>query len=577
MTVAIRTRWRPAIDLEPFDVGSALLMAILLFLIFTTFREYAISNDEGLQQHYGELIIAYYKSGFADKSVFGFGNLYLYGGLFDILAVLIAHILPFDPYEIRHVMSALSGLGGIAAAWATARMIAGPRAGLLAALALTICGVWYGGMFNHTKDVPFASAMMGASFFLLRAGRELPNPRWSDVLWFGIFLGCALGLRATGLLMIAYFLGVILLRSWTAGKGGRIDRVHHGVRCLAQFVPAFALGYLIMVASWPWASLDLLNPVRAIFAFAHFQYPIRTILAGQVYLMSEVPRWYDAEYLAIKLPLLVLIEAGLAVAWSAWSAVGTTSSSSTRSPKSLAVGGPKGRPALEIGMLAITILFPLSCQIAGHGPSFTGMRHFLFVVPPLAVLAGIGTHASLSILESQPRGIAFSAYLAVASAFVWNAITLIKLHPYEYLFYNPLVGGLEGASRRYVTDYWVDIMPVAVKDLERYIDKADPQGNLRPLRFSVGVCGERVSFEHEADRRLQWTPDWDHADFFIAPTHMNCDQVLRGKIVSTIETDGIPIGVVKDLRGISAQARWSPVEIAHDPAKSSNAVTGSHG
>ena len=54
--------------------------------------------------------------------------------------------------------------------------------------------------------------------------------------------------------------------------------------------------------------------------------------------------------------------------------------------------------------------------------------------------------------------------------------------------------------------------------------------------------------------------------FFIAPTHMNCDQVLRGRIVNVTERIGVPIGVVKDLRGISAQARWAPVEMAHHPS-----------
>jgi Dolichyl-phosphate-mannose-protein mannosyltransferase len=149
---------------------------LLLCLVGLTFKQYAISNDEGLQQHYGELIIAYYASGFADRSVFGFDNLYLYGGLFDIVAVLLQHLLPFNPYDVRHVLSALAGLGGIVAVWAAGRMIAGPRAGFIAAVALAICGVWYGGMFNHTKDVPFTSAMMGATFFLLRAARDLPTP-----------------------------------------------------------------------------------------------------------------------------------------------------------------------------------------------------------------------------------------------------------------------------------------------------------------------------------------------------------------------------------------------------------------
>ena len=40
-----------------------------------------------VQHHYGELILNYYASGFKDQSVFHFENLYLYGGLFDIIAV----------------------------------------------------------------------------------------------------------------------------------------------------------------------------------------------------------------------------------------------------------------------------------------------------------------------------------------------------------------------------------------------------------------------------------------------------------------------------------------------------------
>ena len=61
-------------------------------------------------------------------------------------------------------------------------------------------------------------------------------------------------------------------------------------------------------------------------------------------------------------------------------------------------------------------------------------------------------------------------FAAISLAFVWDAATLVRLHPYEYLFYNSFVGGLEGASRRYATDYWVNIMPAAVQDLERYLD-----------------------------------------------------------------------------------------------------------
>jgi len=66
-----------------------------------------------------------------------------------------------------------------------------------------------------------------------------------------------------------------------------------------------------------------------------------------------------------------------------------------------------------------------------------------------------------------------------------------------------------------------------------------------PATLTVAVCGERVSFENEADRRLQFTRDWSHADFFIAPTHMNCDQVLRGRIVNVMDIQQIDMRLLR--------------------------------
>src|SRR5580698_2175897 len=138
------TRWIARVD--AYDVATVVLIAALVVLALCTFKDYAISNDEGVQHHYGELIIAYYASGFRDLGVFNFQNLYLYGGLFDIFAVWLSHLVPINPYDLRHILCALIGIGGIGAAAATARLIAGPRAALIAAVALSVCGVWYGTM-----------------------------------------------------------------------------------------------------------------------------------------------------------------------------------------------------------------------------------------------------------------------------------------------------------------------------------------------------------------------------------------------------------------------------------------------
>lgn len=514
-----------------YDAATGVLLTGLLVVALATLKAYAISNDEEVQQRYGELIIAYYLSGFRDQSLFHFSNLYLYGGLFDIVAVLVERALPFlDPYLVRHVLSALTGVAGIAGAWATARLIAGPRAGAIAAFALAVTGCWYGAMFNHTKDIPFAAAMIWAIYFLLCASRGLPHPRQRDVIGFGLMLGAALGIRVLGLLLVGYVAFAILaqLTQRHATPRAQLGFFAESVVVLA---PSLFIGYGIMLIAWPWSALSPLNPIRGLIDFGQFHYQIRTLLAGQVYTMADVPRWYVPAYIVIRLPLFVLIGAVAAIALSCW----RRQISSTRRTETL--------------LLAAMALFPIACQVLDDGPAFTGLRHFLFVIPMFAAMAGIGFDTLLHRFQSQTPVLARCAMATIAGALTWNAAQLVRLHPYENLYYNPLVGGLAGAAGRYATDYWVSIMPEAVESLESYVAALDRRIQ-HPDRYMVAVCGERLPFEKEANSRLQWTADWTKAEFFIAPTHMNCDRVLNGYEITRITRLGTRIGVVKDRRAL---------------------------
>jgi hypothetical protein len=525
---------RTATRLDPFDAASLALLAVLFVLVLVTFRDYAITNDEWIQHRYGELIVAYYKSGFTDRSVFGLDNLYLYGGLFDIVAVLLSHVVALDAFDLRHLMCAMIGVAGLGSAIATARMIGGSRAGLIAGVALAVCGSWYGTMFHHSKDIPLAAAMAGALYFLLRAARDLPNPQMRHVIGFGALTGAALGIKVLGLLLLGY-VGIAILISIPEPMIRTPWQARTFIwRSLVRLVPALALAYGIMIVTWPWSALSPLNPIRGLFSFAEFHYNIRTVLDGTVYRMATIPRIYVPVYILIKLPLLMLAGAALAMIFAAL-------------PK-LANGVIAYRARREIGVVAVAALFPVLCEVILHGPAFCGLRHFLFVLPPLAILAGVGLDSLLKRV-SGIRLLAPVALAVVLVGFSWNAITLYRLHPYEYLVFNPLVGGLEGASRRYATDYWFTIMPEAVDGLEAYLARTEPAESRDPNHsYSVAICGERASFLKKAKPHLHWAEVWETADFFIAPTHMNCDRDSQGKIVATVRRLGVPLGYVKDQR-----------------------------
>ena len=535
---------RPLTSSECYGLLTGGLLVALAAAALFTFRDYAISNDEGVQHHYGELIIAYYRSGFAARDLFSFQNLYLYGGLFDIIAVALAHVTSVDPYDLRHILCAMTGIGGIGASAATARLIAGPRAGLIAAVALTLCGAWYGAMFNHTKDIPFAAAMMGATLFLVRSARALPSPRGFNVAAFGLFAGAALGERSLGLLLFVYLaLAIILYLPW---RDGRSTCAHFAVRSALRAFPALALAYIVMILAWPWAALSPLNPIRGLFAFSEFHYSIRTIFAGQIYQMANVPRIYVPCYVLIRVPLMTLAGASLAVI--------------SLLLRAFEQDGKQRWRAIAIILLAVIV--PLASEVAFHGPAFTGMRHFLFVLPPIATLAGIGFSQLLDALESQKRRLASGVALALISAcFLWEGALLVRLHPYENLSYNALAGGLEGAFRRYDMDYWFNSMPEAIHRLEAYLRTNKPLDQTQPLKiYSVAVCGERLTFDRTVTLpQLQWDfrPAWEDSEFFIATTHMNCDRDLDGEIVGTVERFGVPIAYVKDRRAILRRATAS--------------------
>ena len=154
-----------------------LLASACVLLAFLTYDAYAISNDEQVQQHYGELIVAYYRSGFADQSLFHYENLYLYGGLFDVAggsrqaSAAVPRSLRDPAYPLRADRHRRHrARPGPPRGWWRERAPAPSPA-----FALAVCGPWYGAMFNHTKDIPFAAAMMGATYFLLRVARDLPR------------------------------------------------------------------------------------------------------------------------------------------------------------------------------------------------------------------------------------------------------------------------------------------------------------------------------------------------------------------------------------------------------------------
>src|SRR3954467_608647 len=145
-------------------------------IVLLTFRDYGLGWDDYTHAEYGDLLVAFFASGFRDQRALSWVNLYMYGGGFDLIAAVVAKVVPFTVFETRRLVGGLVGIVGLLVVWRTGRRIGGPRAGLFALILLAACPLYVGHVFMNAKDGPFAVAMAVLLLGLVRTFEQYPQP-----------------------------------------------------------------------------------------------------------------------------------------------------------------------------------------------------------------------------------------------------------------------------------------------------------------------------------------------------------------------------------------------------------------
>ncbi|WP_328702874.1 ArnT family glycosyltransferase [Arenibaculum pallidiluteum] len=528
----------PQVQRSAWDQCARLLLLALLVLSCMTFLDYGVTTDEEVQHIYGKRLLSFYLSGFQDMSAFTFKDLFRYGGLFDLMVAVLIPVSPFEEYETRHLLSALFGVVGVAGTWRLGRLVAGPRAGFMAALLLALSGVYYGGMFNNTKDVPFAAGMVWSLYYATRLVLLLPRPRLGLVLRFGAAVGLTLGIRV-GALFLGLYLGVAILAHlvhvWRRGGFGAALGDAWGT--VVALWPCLPVIYALMAALWPWSVFEPLNPIVALQAFSHIPFTLQTLYFGELVYASDPPALYLPAYLLIKLPEALVIGTILgALRGAIWLAASRRG------------GWAAARPWLMVGLAAF---LPIVLFMIFRPTIYNGIRHFLFIVPPMAVIAARFFDDAWAAVERLGRRAGQAAAAVLATVCLLYAFQLGKMHPNQYVYYNQFVGGIQGAYGRFEMDYWGNSLQEATRELVALVEREN-DGNPPDRTYTLSICGNPLAVRGELPswlRIVDGTAEWRNADFFMAFTQVRrCPQLLDGQPVIEISAEGVPLSVVKDRR-----------------------------
>jgi hypothetical protein len=514
------------------DIAALALLAALSVVALLTFRHYGLGWDDYTHAEYGELLLAYYTSGFEDTRALSFVNLYYYGGGFDMLSAIAARILPLDLFAARRLMGAVVGLIGLAITWRLGRRLGGPNAGLAALVLLALCPLYYGHMFMNAKDVPFAVAKIGLLYALVRAFEEYPKPSWKTVALVGLTLGLTIGTRVMGgIAVLSVGLAGIVLLTLEA----RRTSLKAAARQFAAFTGILSLGlvlaYGVMGLVWPWAIAEPLNPIRAVMYFTKFwEVPWRELYEGSAVLVPEMPRGYVPTLFAVTMPesflVLALLGIGLALRTLFRADVAPT------------------RRTIEILLLGAALV-PILVTVATKPAMYNGIRHFVFVTPPLAVLGGLAVAWLIERLAPRPRLRAATLGVLGLAASV-TAVDMVRLHPYQYAHYNHVIGGLQTADREFMLDYWGLAFKQAGEELRAEIDRKGlkpPKGR----RWKVATCGPHNAARIALGPDFIVTYDTRGADFALMLGEYYCQQLPLKPMVE-VSREGVVFASVYDVR-----------------------------
>jgi len=197
--------------------------------------------------------------------------------------------------------------------------------------------------------------------------------------------------------------------------------------------------------------------------------------------------------------------------------------------------------------LAATL--PLVIAMLKRPALYNGIRHFIFVIPPMTVLAGTAFAWGMNWLKENRRGWQPAAIAVFSFGLLLPLSEMIRLHPYEYTHFNNIAGTVRGADDLFMLDYWGLALKQASDGLREQLverEEVPPQGR----KWKVAVCGPQRPAQ--VGLGPDFTIGWDShaADFAMTLGEFYCKGLLAPVMVE-IKRDDVVFARVYDIRGRS--------------------------
>lgn len=486
-----------------------IFLSVLVVLIFSTYKNYGVTWDENVYIQSGryytiQILNALKIPNNLIDSEYSFDDsphIRSHGVFFDVVVILLTPLFRTFNFEIYHLIKALLALLSFIFLYIILLKFLSKKWAMLGVILLLLFPRFYGDIFNNSIDVPTLMIFtLYISLFLYFLGKK-------DGFIRLIFLSFSLAILINQRIIFLYifFLTCLFL-----------------IKKPKLIFLLFLLTVIFVHLTHPYM---LQHPIIGFFDIiktsSSFPFTAANLFGGQFIMSNQLPWDYIPRLMVITSPLSILSLFTIGNFYLLFLIF------NKKTPSKLKLTYAYFLSLFYIPLIIIFIMRPAL---------YDSWRHFLFLTIPLIIIAVFGAYA-ISLIKNNLIKIILFGLIAVN--LLQTAFEMKSLHPYQYIYYNALVGGLKGANRKYETDYWGASYKEAVEWFNKNINNPNKT-------YYIATQGDPLSSTYYFKKNMIFTDDYNKVNYIISFTRWNSDQKYTGKTIYKVEREGVPLVYIKE-------------------------------
>jgi hypothetical protein len=192
--------------------------------------------------------------------------------------------------------------------------------------------------------------------------------------------------------------------------------------------------------------------------------------------------------------------------------------------------------------VGLGFLLPFVGFLVFRPPLYENFRQLLFLLPAMVLFGAFFVDVLFSKIQHYWLRLAMIVLIILP-----GMISLVRLHPYQYIYYNSFIGGVEGAFRNFELDYWY----TSLGELAAWANENVEEDATIVARVGHRLITHQIRSDITVMKIGGSTFDMkEEYDYAILTTRWSTDKYYPdAEIITFVERDGGILGVLKYIKG----------------------------